>query len=126
MRTGAFPSNAEWQALVASLETTLRLHRHPNGALIKLAKYLHQRTGGMIGSLSHLIRAAAMSAILDGSEQITKTEFIRRLPIEMPLRTTARPWFIHQLRVIAHTIQDAPEHPTRGNTAHGSAPSGSG
>ncbi|MCX4661089.1 hypothetical protein [Streptomyces uncialis] len=54
------------------------------------------------------------------------TEFIRRLPIEMPLRTTAKPWFIHQLRVIAHTIQDAAEHPTRGNTAHGSTPSGSG
>ncbi|WP_338060782.1 hypothetical protein [Streptomyces viridochromogenes] len=26
----------------------------------------------MIGSLSHLIRAAAISAILDGSERITK------------------------------------------------------
>lgn len=72
VRTGAFPSNAEWQALVASLENTLRLHRHQNGTLVKLAKYLHQRTGGMIGSLSHLIRAAAISAVLDGSERITK------------------------------------------------------
>jgi len=53
-------------------------------------------------------------------------EFIRRLPIEMPLHTTAKPWFIHQLRVIAHTIQDTAEHPSRGSTAHDSAPSGSG
>jgi len=37
-----------------------------------MAKYLHQRTGGMIGSLSHLIRAAAISAILDQSECITR------------------------------------------------------
>ncbi|MFE0795319.1 hypothetical protein [Streptomyces mutabilis] len=57
----------------ASLETTLRLHRHQTGALVKLAKYLHQRTGGMIGSLSHLIRAADISAIRDGSERITET-----------------------------------------------------
>lgn len=34
-------------------------------------------------------------------------EFVRRLPNESSLRTTAKPWFIHQLRMIAHTIQDA-------------------
>ncbi|MFE3416031.1 Mu transposase C-terminal domain-containing protein [Streptomyces mirabilis] len=44
------------------------------------------------------------------------TEFTRRLPNENPLRRAARPWFIHQLRVIAHTIQNAAEHPTEGNT----------
>ncbi len=40
---------------------------------MRLAKYLHQRTGGMIGSLSHLVRAAAISAILDGGEAITRS-----------------------------------------------------
>lgn len=70
--TGAFACNTEWQALIATLEDTLRLHRHQPGTLVKLARYLHQRTGGMIGSLSHLIRAAAISAILDGSEAITR------------------------------------------------------
>ena len=40
--------------------------------LAGLDRYLHQRTGGMIGSLSHLIRGAAIEAILDGSEQITR------------------------------------------------------
>jgi hypothetical protein len=73
IRTAAFPYNAEWQALVATLEDTLRLHRHQAGTLVGLAKYLHQRTSGMIGSLSHLVRAAAISAILDGGEAITRS-----------------------------------------------------
>jgi hypothetical protein len=45
---------------------------HRPGTLTTLDGYLHQRTGGMIGSLSHLIRGAAIEAILDGSESITK------------------------------------------------------
>jgi hypothetical protein len=73
IRTGPFPCQHEWQALIATLEGTLRLHHHQPGTLVKLGKYLHQRTSGMIGSLSHLIRAAAITAILDGSEAITRT-----------------------------------------------------
>jgi hypothetical protein len=72
VRTGAFPYQQEWKGLVATLEHTLRLHHHQPGALARLDRYLHQRTGGMIGSLSHLIRAGAISAILDGSEQLTR------------------------------------------------------
>jgi len=72
IRTSAFPCNTEWQALIATLEGTLRLHHHQPGTLVSLARYLHQRTGGMIGSLSHLIRAAAISAILDGTETLTR------------------------------------------------------
>ena len=71
IRTSPFPLTAEWRSLIATLEHTLRLHHHTMGTLVDLAKYLHQRTGGMIGSLSHLIRAAAITAILDGSESIT-------------------------------------------------------
>ncbi|MGH3404872.1 MAG: TniB family NTP-binding protein [Streptosporangiaceae bacterium] len=67
-----FPYAAEWQGLVATLEDALRLHEHPPGTLAGLDRYLHQRTGGMIGSLSHLIRGAAIEAILDGSENITR------------------------------------------------------
>jgi hypothetical protein len=58
----------QWTALVAALE----LHQHRPGALVRLAGYLHERTGGMIGSLSHLIRDAAIEAIFDGTERITK------------------------------------------------------
>jgi hypothetical protein len=71
VRTGPFPLTAEWRSLVATMENTLRLHRHEKDTLAQLTDYLHQRTGGMIGSLSHLIRAAAITAILDGSERIT-------------------------------------------------------
>ena len=70
--TLAFPLAGEWRGLVATLEDSLRLRRHPPGTLAGLDRYLHQRTGGMIGSLSHLIRGAAIEAILAGTEQITR------------------------------------------------------
>jgi hypothetical protein len=73
IRTGAFPYAGEWAQLVAALEATLRLHRHQPGDLAAQAKYLHQRTGGMIGSLTHLIRGAAIRAILGGQEAITRS-----------------------------------------------------
>lgn len=72
VRTGPFPDHDEWRALVAAVEAALRLHHHQPGSLPALATYLHQRTGGVISSLSHLVRAAAISAILDGTEAITK------------------------------------------------------
>lgn len=62
----------QWQALVASLEHTLQLRRHRPGTLPGLAGHLHDRTGGMIGSLSHLIRAAAIDAIISGAERLTR------------------------------------------------------
>jgi len=69
--TAASPYHDEWKGLVATLEDALRLHHHQSATLVGLDHYLHLRTGGMIGSLSHLIRGAATEAILDGSEQIT-------------------------------------------------------
>ena len=70
--TGPFPYRDEWAQLIAALEATLRLHRHEPGTLPAQARYLHQRTGGMIGSLTHLIRGAAIRAILGGQEAITR------------------------------------------------------
>ena len=70
--TGAFPYREEWAQLIAALEATLRLHRHEPGTLAAQARYLHQRTGGMIGSLTHLIRGAAIRAILGGQEALTR------------------------------------------------------
>jgi len=69
---GAFPYAGEWAQLIAALEATLRLHHHEPGALAAQVKYLHQRTGGMIGSLTHLIRGAAIRAILGGQEALTR------------------------------------------------------
>ena len=70
--TGAFAYRDEWTQLMAALEATLRLHRHEPGTLPAQARYLHQRTGGMIGSLTHLIRGTAIRAILGGQEEITR------------------------------------------------------
>ena len=79
--TGPFPLQAEWASLLATLEAALRLHRHRPGTLPRLGKYLHQRTGGMIGSLSHLVRAAALVAILDGTEEITR-KLLDGIPVD--------------------------------------------
>jgi hypothetical protein len=72
IETVGFPRAEEWTGLVTTLEEALRLHHHRPGTLEGLAHYLHDRTGGMIGSLSHLIRGAALDAILDGTEKITR------------------------------------------------------
>jgi Bacterial TniB protein len=72
IRTGPFPRDEQWATLIAALETSLRLHRHRPGSLPQLAGYLHQRTGGMIGSLLWLIRSAAIQAVIDGTEQVTR------------------------------------------------------
>jgi hypothetical protein len=79
--TGPFPCQQEWTSLVATMEAALRLHRHPPGTLTGLDRYLHQRAGGMIGSLSHLIRAGAITAILDGSEAITR-DLLDTIPVD--------------------------------------------
>jgi TniB protein len=79
--THPFPYGAEWKGLVSTLEQTLLLHRHRPGALIALDRYLHARTGGMIGSLSHQIRGAAVDAILTGTEKITK-EGLEAVPLD--------------------------------------------
>lgn len=71
-RTGPFPFNDEWKALVATLESALRLHQHRTGTLTSQAKYLHQRTNGSISSLSHLVRQAAITSILFGTEAIDR------------------------------------------------------
>jgi AAA domain len=87
--TGPFPCQAEWAALLATLDAALRLHRHRPGTLPQLGKYLHQRTGGMIGSLSHLVRAAALTAVMDGTEEITR-ELLDGIPVDHAAQSGAR------------------------------------
>jgi hypothetical protein len=72
VRTSPFPPGEQWATLIAALEGSLRLHRHQPGSLPKLARYLHERTGGMIGSLLWLIRSAAIQAVIDGTEHVTR------------------------------------------------------
>ena len=71
-RTGPFPLNKEWTNLVATLDAALRLHDQPPGNLTNMTKYLHQRTGGSISSLSQLVRAGAIKAISTQRERIDR------------------------------------------------------
>jgi hypothetical protein len=82
IRTGAFGRGQQWQALIAALESSLRLHHHAPGTLVELADYLHNRSNGMIGSLLRLIRAAAVQAVLDGSETITRAT-LDSIPVDI-------------------------------------------
>jgi hypothetical protein len=72
MATGPFPLTEEWDSLVGTLEIGLRLHNHEPGTLTTQAPYLHHRTGARISSLSHLIREAAILAILNRTERIDR------------------------------------------------------
>jgi hypothetical protein len=78
---GTTEQREQWRALVATMESTLRLHRHRTGSLVALDEYLYRRSGGMIGSLSQLIRGAAILAIEDGSEQIGR-ELFELVPVD--------------------------------------------
>ncbi|WP_327299883.1 ATP-binding protein [Streptomyces sp. NBC_01197] len=59
--------------LIIAMESALDLRHHRPGTLPKLAPYLHERTAVRIGSLARLIRQAAITALIDGTERITKT-----------------------------------------------------
>ncbi|MFH8477176.1 hypothetical protein ACH4EW_32090, partial [Streptomyces sp. NPDC018000] len=73
---GAFPArlgkHEPFRELIAGVEAALDLRAHRTGTLPRHAAYLHQRTAGRIGSLTRLIRQAAITSILDGTEHITK------------------------------------------------------
>jgi DNA polymerase III delta prime subunit len=64
------PQRQDWAKLIDGFERALRLHEHKPSSLLPLADYLYGRTGGYIVSLSHLIREAAIKAILTGTERI--------------------------------------------------------
>jgi hypothetical protein len=89
--TGA--QRGQWRALIATLESLLRLRSHRTGNLVRLDEYLYRRSGGMIGSLSQLVRGAAILAIEDGSEQISK-QLLDSVPVDYAAErvdTTPRP-----------------------------------
>ncbi|WP_217999348.1 TniB family NTP-binding protein [Nocardia exalbida] len=76
---GSTGQREHWRALVVTMEQALRLHHHKPGTLARHGQYLYQRTGGMLGSLSALVRGAAIDAILDGTEKITKAHLDAQL-----------------------------------------------
>ncbi|MFC9636809.1 TniB family NTP-binding protein [Streptomyces mirabilis] len=88
--THPFPYGTEWKGLIATLEGTLLLHQHRPGTLVTLDRYLHDRTGGMIGALSHAIRGAAIDAILTGTEKITKKS-LEAIPLDHTAQEASSP-----------------------------------
>lgn len=55
-----------------------------------MAEDLYRRSGGMIGSLSQLIRGAALLAIEDGTEQITR-DHLELVPLDYAAQTSTSP-----------------------------------
>jgi DNA transposition AAA+ family ATPase len=94
---GTGEQRAQWRALIATMESALRLHHHKAGTLVRLAEYLYRRSGGMIGSLSQLVRGAAILAIDDGSERITKA-LLEDVPVDLAAQR-------------AHTSSRSPRQP---------------
>jgi len=84
---GTSEQRTAWRSLVSTLEAMLRLHKHTPGTLVALDEYLYRRTGGMIGSLSQLVRGAAILAIEDGTEQITR-ELLDLVPVDYAAERT--------------------------------------
>ncbi|MFH8411489.1 TniB family NTP-binding protein [Streptomyces sp. NPDC018019] len=74
---GAFPArlgqHEPFRELITGVEAALDLRAHRTSTLPRHAAYLHQRTAGRIGSLTRLIRQAAITTISDGTERITNT-----------------------------------------------------
>jgi hypothetical protein len=79
-----------WQAVLAAMETMLRLHEHVPGTLPGLAGFLYRRSGGMIGTLSQLIRGAAILAIETGTEKITRS-LLDAVPVDYAAERASRP-----------------------------------
>ncbi|MGP4084408.1 AAA family ATPase [Streptomyces sp. KR55] len=69
------PYGKDWVRLVEDLDENLRLRQQEPGALARLASVLHARTGGWAGTLAHLVRSAAIEAILTGREELTEQDF---------------------------------------------------
>lgn len=70
LHTDLIPLGPEWTSTVADMERALRLYQHKDGTLTGLARLIHNLTGGSISNLSHLIRLAAQTAIIEGTELI--------------------------------------------------------
>lgn len=89
---GTAEQRETWHGLLSTMEASLRLHRHKPGTLTGLDEYLFARTNGMIGSLSQLVRGAAVLAIQDGTEQITQN-LLDLVPVDHAAQraTNARP-----------------------------------
>lgn len=89
LRYGSPADKQIWHDLVHSMDSALRLRHHRPGTLLTHAAYLHARTSGRMGSLSHLIREAALVSLLDGTERITK-KLLEQIELDTAAEQRAR------------------------------------
>ncbi|WP_097883252.1 AAA family ATPase [Streptomyces sp. st140] len=75
---GTIPYGEDWHSVVQGFDEDLCLYDHKPHSLLKLSRYLHQRTGGYIASLSDLICQAAQEAI-ETATDTTPEAITRRL-----------------------------------------------
>ncbi|MEU7640797.1 AAA family ATPase [Streptomyces sp. NPDC039016] len=78
-----------WRTLLGDMEGALRLPRHRPGTLVRNADYIHLLTGGVMASLSLLIREAAIRSIVDGSYAITK-KLLSQVVLDVQATNAAR------------------------------------
>lgn len=73
VRLAKYALNRDWHELLLTIEQRLVLANNRPGMLVgDLSKYLHDRSGGHIGSLMTLLRLGCQYAIDTGTERITK------------------------------------------------------
>jgi hypothetical protein len=72
LRAAPVPFGTGWVRMVETLDQALHLRHHQPGSLVRLAQELHAITDGWPGALAHLVRSAAIEAILTGNEEITE------------------------------------------------------
>ncbi|TMR40897.1 hypothetical protein [Actinomadura geliboluensis] len=64
---GATDQRRAWQALLSSLESTLRLRHREPGKLAGMAEEIYRPAGGVIGGLSPADPRVVILAIADGA-----------------------------------------------------------
>jgi hypothetical protein len=69
---GTPEGDREWKSLIMALEREVVLLRQPPASLVTMHRYLFERTGGVIGSVTELVRQAANLAIERKTERITQ------------------------------------------------------
>jgi TniB protein len=92
-----------WAGVITTMEQALVLLKHPPGALAEEhAAYLFERTAGRIGSLSQLLRCAAVEAITSGQELVDR-DLLDRIEIDFAAESAHKR---HQARQRGRTRRD--------------------
>lgn len=60
-----------WPRIITAMESRLPLLNHTPRSLSTLSDYLWDRTGGNVSTLAELLRAASLTAIANGTEELT-------------------------------------------------------